>query len=67
MSEYYKMPALYKLDDYDKCMLELPNQRSTYCLVKTVIKPDNDSEIWKIVQVNILFYLNVFCVDEILI
>lgn len=45
------MPPLYKFDDYDKCLLEFPEIKATYCIVKTLIKADNESESWNVIQV----------------
>lgn len=52
MTEYYKMPPLYEMDDYDRCMEEFPNIKSTYCYTRTQIKPNESSELWLYVQVN---------------
>lgn len=45
------MPPLSKYENYDKCLFQYPN--STYCVVKTMIKPDASSDIWGLIQVNL--------------
>lgn len=43
---------MFKLDDYDECFLGVPeHKQATYCVVKSLIKPNESSEIWKIVEV----------------
>lgn len=47
-----RMPEMFKLDDYDDCFLGAEdNKHATYCVVKSLIKPNQSSEIWKIVEV----------------
>ncbi|XP_053686958.1 O-acyltransferase like protein-like [Sabethes cyaneus] len=48
MSEYRRMPKLYQYDSYENCMQSKP--AATFCVVKTVVKPDNKSEIWEIIE-----------------
>lgn len=58
MSDYYKMPPLYVEDEYHKCMDETESE-SVFCSTITTIKPDNGSEIWRLIAVSlalILFY-----------
>lgn len=51
-TDYQQMPALHKLDEYDRCLDDYEFTRpAIYCLVKTVIKPDNDSDVWRLIQV----------------
>lgn len=51
-TDYHQMPALHKLDEYDRCLDDYEFTRpAIYCLVKTVIKPDNDSDVWRLIQV----------------
>lgn len=45
------MPPLYKFDDYDECFGKY--ETSTYCVVNTYIKPDDTSEIYGFIKVNI--------------
>jgi hypothetical protein len=42
------MPKIYTFDDYDQCMTSAggPN---TYCTVRTIVKPDNNSAVWKMI------------------
>lgn len=50
------MPPLSKYENYDKCLFQYPN--STYCVVKTMIKPDASSSIWGLIQVNLFCKVN---------
>lgn len=46
------MPAISKLDDYDDCFLSVPERKqATYCVIKSLIKPNASSETWKIIEV----------------
>lgn len=47
------MPPLYLLDDYDRCMEEYPNIQSTYCYARSLIKPNESSELWGYIKVDI--------------
>ncbi|XP_052566601.1 nose resistant to fluoxetine protein 6-like [Culex pipiens pallens] len=47
LSEYYRMPKTYEYDDYDQCLSDVPvGQVAAYCLVRVVIKPDDESDRW---------------------
>ncbi|EDS31994.1 conserved hypothetical protein [Culex quinquefasciatus] len=47
VSEYYRMPKTYEYDDYDQCLSDVPvGQVAAYCLVRVVIKPDDESDRW---------------------
>ncbi|XP_055533129.1 O-acyltransferase like protein-like [Wyeomyia smithii] len=48
MSEYRRMPALIQYESYEKCMESKPS--ATFCVVKTVVKPDNTSDVWRIIE-----------------
>ncbi|KAJ6641727.1 Nose resistant to fluoxetine protein 6 [Pseudolycoriella hygida] len=50
MTEYYKMPPLYEMDDYDRCMEEFPNLSNVYCYTRTQIKPNATSALWLYIQ-----------------
>lgn len=54
MTEYYRMPPIYEMDDYDKCMFGQlhPEKEGVFCFTKTLIQPNNSAEIWKIVDVS---------------
>lgn len=43
------MPKLYRFDDYEQCMGIYENE-ALYCVVNSYIKPDSNSEIYKIVE-----------------
>ncbi|XP_065086708.1 nose resistant to fluoxetine protein 6-like [Ochlerotatus camptorhynchus] len=49
MTEYYKLPKLYKYDDYDRCMLEF-DAKAVYCLIDTVIKPNTTAAVWPLIE-----------------
>ncbi|KXJ81468.1 hypothetical protein RP20_CCG019556 [Aedes albopictus] len=45
------MPPLAKFDDYDLCMEDVPEgQIATYCVARVVIKPDNGSDLWHLIE-----------------
>ncbi|XP_055708626.1 nose resistant to fluoxetine protein 6-like isoform X1 [Phlebotomus papatasi] len=48
MSEYYKMPKLYLMDDYDRCLDEY--NASTYCIASSIIKPNATSALWEYIE-----------------
>uniref|UniRef100_A0A336LJ77 CSON008227 protein n=1 Tax=Culicoides sonorensis TaxID=179676 RepID=A0A336LJ77_CULSO len=48
--EYYKLPPLYTEEDYHRCLLQSKTNESVYCSVVTTIKPDNSSEVWKLIE-----------------
>ncbi|XP_055533124.1 nose resistant to fluoxetine protein 6-like isoform X2 [Wyeomyia smithii] len=51
MQQYHRMPKLSELDNYDQCLQEMPTDRiATYCMVRLVIKPDNRSDVWRIIE-----------------
>ena len=51
------MPSLYKFDDYDTC-IGVYQGDAKYCVVNTYIKPDNESELYRYIEVcrNILYF-----------
>ncbi|XP_058832018.1 O-acyltransferase like protein-like [Topomyia yanbarensis] len=42
------MPVLHQYDSFESCMRSKPLAR--FCVVKTVVKPNNQSEIWRIIE-----------------
>lgn len=52
MTEYYKLPKLYKYDDYDRCLQEF-DAKAVYCLIDTVIKPNSTAAIWPLIEVSL--------------
>ncbi|KXJ74104.1 hypothetical protein RP20_CCG014358 [Aedes albopictus] len=49
--QYHRMPRLSEADDYDQCMEEAPpGQIVAYCMARVVIKPDNSSELWNLIE-----------------
>lgn len=47
------MPPMHKVDDYDDCFLKIPDgAKATYCMVTSLIKPNDSSPIWQIVHVS---------------
>ena len=52
-SQYHRMPKLWQMDDYDEC-LESPGPGEppgVYCGLSVVLKPNNRSELWKLIEV----------------
>ncbi|SPP83614.1 nose resistant to fluoxetine protein 6 [Drosophila guanche] len=47
MTQFYEMPQLYDLDDYDRCMQELDGQTSTYCFVRAQVQPNESVAAWR--------------------
>lgn len=54
VTEYYRMPPLYELDDYDRCMMGQahPEKEGIYCYTKALIQPNSSVEIWNIINVS---------------
>lgn len=52
VTEYYRMPPKYHVDEYDRC-LDSTEQFALFCGVRTVIKPNPSNEIWEIIQVRL--------------
>ncbi|XP_040153901.1 nose resistant to fluoxetine protein 6-like [Anopheles arabiensis] len=51
-SQYHRMPKLWQMDDYDEC-LESPGPGEppgVYCALSVVLKPNNRSELWKLIE-----------------
>ncbi|XP_055604206.1 O-acyltransferase like protein-like, partial [Uranotaenia lowii] len=48
MTEYYQMPPLHQFENYDHCLRSQPG--ATYCTVKSIIRPNEQSELWKIIE-----------------
>uniref|UniRef100_A0A182YEG2 Acyltransferase 3 domain-containing protein n=1 Tax=Anopheles stephensi TaxID=30069 RepID=A0A182YEG2_ANOST len=49
---YHRMPKLWQMDDYDEC-LQSPGPDEppgVYCSSTVVLKPDNRSELWKLIE-----------------
>ncbi|XP_062550135.1 nose resistant to fluoxetine protein 6-like [Armigeres subalbatus] len=50
LDQYYRMPRIYAYDDYDECFTMYESPDPVYCVARSVIKPDNQSELWKFIQ-----------------
>ncbi|XP_058456880.1 uncharacterized protein LOC131434243 [Malaya genurostris] len=48
LDEYRRMPVLHQYDSFESCMRSKP--LATFCVVKTVVKPNNQSELWRIME-----------------
>ncbi|XP_055610780.1 nose resistant to fluoxetine protein 6-like [Uranotaenia lowii] len=48
--DYYRMPKLFQYDDYDECFAITNVTDPAYCVVRSVIKPNGDSELWSFIQ-----------------
>lgn len=62
MTEYYKMPPMNLLEDYDKCLGEYPQYEAVYCIVNAEIKQNASNPLSAIIQVIIE---NCACTDPI--
>ncbi|XP_026851175.1 nose resistant to fluoxetine protein 6 isoform X3 [Drosophila persimilis] len=47
VTQFYEMPQLYDLDDYDRCMQELDGETSSYCFVRAQVQPDESVAAWR--------------------
>uniref|UniRef100_A0AAG5DLD7 Spaetzle domain-containing protein n=1 Tax=Anopheles atroparvus TaxID=41427 RepID=A0AAG5DLD7_ANOAO len=52
LSQYHRMPKLWKLDDYDECLQSPGPDESpgVYCANTVVIRPDNRSDLWRLIE-----------------
>ncbi|XP_035910418.1 nose resistant to fluoxetine protein 6-like [Anopheles stephensi] len=53
LDEYYRMPKIYDYDDYDRCVAEAPQAPAedvVYCVARTIIKPDQESSLWRLIE-----------------
>lgn len=53
LDEYYRMPKIYDYDDYDRCVAQaphLPAEDVVYCVARTIIKPDQESSLWRLIE-----------------
>lgn len=48
-TEYFRMPMLYRFDDYEKCF-GLYESKALYCVVNSFIKPDGKSQLYKFID-----------------
>ncbi|XP_063697088.1 uncharacterized protein LOC134828068 [Culicoides brevitarsis] len=44
------MPAIYDMDDQEECFFDSKSEEFNYCIATTIIKPDNTSSAWNVVQ-----------------
>lgn len=51
VTEYYKLPKLYKYDDFDRCLQEF-DAKAVYCIIDTHIKPNTSAAIWPLIEVS---------------
>lgn len=49
VTEYYKMPKLYIMDDYDLCM-DQPDNVTVYCIATVIIKPNQTLPLWEYID-----------------
>lgn len=65
MTEYLQMPPMARVDDYDKCFLNIPEgTKATYCMVTSLIKPNETSDIWRIVNVRMTNLYDLSVIDR---
>ncbi|XP_058461156.1 nose resistant to fluoxetine protein 6-like [Malaya genurostris] len=50
LDQYYRMPKLYMYDDYDECFDAYDSPDPVYCVSRSVIKPDNRSDLWRFIE-----------------
>ncbi|XP_058823997.1 uncharacterized protein LOC131694746 [Topomyia yanbarensis] len=48
MTEYWKMPALFQYESIEDCLRS--NPAGVFCVVKSVVKPDERSSIWRTIE-----------------
>lgn len=49
VTEYYKMPKLYLMDDYDLCM-DIPDNLTVYCITTVILKPNVSLALWEYID-----------------
>ncbi|XP_050093927.1 nose resistant to fluoxetine protein 6-like [Anopheles aquasalis] len=49
-SDYWRMPRVFQYDDYDVCLNDNPTIGSVYCVVKAIVHPDTQSDIWHLIE-----------------
>ncbi|XP_035784915.1 nose resistant to fluoxetine protein 6-like [Anopheles albimanus] len=54
LEEYYRMPRIYEYDEYDPCVAHAERHAApddaAYCVARTVIKPDQESSLWRQIE-----------------
>lgn len=46
------MPPMARMDEFARCFLDIPEgATATFCMVTSLIKPNETSDIWRIVNV----------------
>ncbi|XP_055628631.1 nose resistant to fluoxetine protein 6-like [Toxorhynchites rutilus septentrionalis] len=50
LEQYYRMPKLHAYDDYDECLDAYDTQEPVYCVARSIIKPENQSELWRFIK-----------------
>uniref|UniRef100_A0A8D8L8R5 Nose resistant to fluoxetine protein 6 n=6 Tax=Culex pipiens TaxID=7175 RepID=A0A8D8L8R5_CULPI len=45
------MPKLFAYDDYDECFNGYSSLDPMYCVVRSVIKPNNRSDLWNLIEI----------------
>lgn len=49
---------MYEFEDYDRCLRGVPpDQKRTYCYLRSQIKPNASSDLWKVIEVNICYWI----------
>lgn len=43
------MPNLYQFDDFEKCLGDINEKTTLYCVVNSYIKPDANSELYNLI------------------
>uniref|UniRef100_A0A182QFB6 Acyltransferase 3 domain-containing protein n=1 Tax=Anopheles farauti TaxID=69004 RepID=A0A182QFB6_9DIPT len=52
LSQYHRMPKLWQMDNYDECLgsSEPDEPAAVYCTATVVLKPDNRSDLWTLIE-----------------
>uniref|UniRef100_A0A182N9Y4 Acyltransferase 3 domain-containing protein n=1 Tax=Anopheles dirus TaxID=7168 RepID=A0A182N9Y4_9DIPT len=52
INRYHRMPKLWQMDDYDECLSATgPDEPAdVYCTATVVLKPDNRSDLWTLIE-----------------
>lgn len=49
VTEYYKMPRLHLMDDFDLCM-DQPHNLTVYCIATVILKPNTSLPLWEYID-----------------
>lgn len=52
VTEFYKMPNLYDMEPYDRCMHETKDVEAVYCMLVAAIQPNQSNPTWTAIEVS---------------